>query len=106
MAHFAEIENGIVKRIIVVDNIHCKDPAVKTVLTQSTLKIVSGKTVNIGQENIIWESETEGIAYCQKLFGGTWVQTSYNGNTRKKYASIGDTYDKALDAFITKEIEK
>jgi len=29
-----------------------------------------------------------------------WVQTSYNNNFRKNFASIGDTYDKAKDAFI------
>ena len=29
-----------------------------------------------------------------------WVQTSYNGNFRKNYASIGYTYDKTKDAFI------
>ena len=29
-----------------------------------------------------------------------WVQTSYNGNFRKNYASVGDTYDKSKDAFI------
>ena len=29
-----------------------------------------------------------------------WVQTSYNGNFRKNYASVGGTYDKAKDAFI------
>ena len=29
-----------------------------------------------------------------------WVQTSYNGNFRKNYACIGDTYDKTKDAFI------
>jgi len=28
-----------------------------------------------------------------------WVQTSYNNNFRKKYASVGDTYDSDLDAF-------
>jgi len=30
-----------------------------------------------------------------------WVQTSYNSNFRKNYASVGDTYDSALDAFYT-----
>jgi hypothetical protein len=30
-----------------------------------------------------------------------WVQTSYNNNFRRKYASIGDTYDKTKDAFIS-----
>ena len=29
-----------------------------------------------------------------------WVQTSYNGNFRKNYASVGGTYDKTKDAFI------
>jgi len=29
-----------------------------------------------------------------------WVQTSYNKNFRKNYASIGYTYDKIKDAFI------
>ena len=29
-----------------------------------------------------------------------WVQTSYNGNFRKNYASVGSTYDKTRDAFI------
>ena len=32
--------------------------------------------------------------------GGTWVQTSYNGNIRKNYAGIGYTYDAERDAFI------
>ena len=30
-----------------------------------------------------------------------WVQTSYNGNFRKQYASIGYTYDKVNDVFIS-----
>ena len=29
-----------------------------------------------------------------------WVQTSYNGNFRKNFAGVGDTYDKSKDAFI------
>ena len=32
--------------------------------------------------------------------GGTWVQTSYNGNIRKNFAGIGYTYDSVRDAFI------
>ena len=32
--------------------------------------------------------------------GGTWVQTSYNGNIRKNFAGIGFTYDAVRDAFI------
>lgn len=37
--------------------------------------------------------------------GGTWVQTSYNGNIRKNYAGIGYTYDEARDAFIAPKPE-
>lgn len=32
--------------------------------------------------------------------GGTWIQTSYNGNIRKNFAYIGSTYDAERDAFI------
>lgn len=41
----------------------------------------------------------EGQAFMESL-GGTWVKTSYNGNIRKNYAGIGDTYDAVRDAFI------
>ena len=33
--------------------------------------------------------------------GGTWIQTSYNGNIRGKYAAIGDVYDQEADVFIS-----
>lgn len=48
------------------------------------------------------ESEELGIQFCNRLFGhdGTWVQTSYNGNFRKNFASIKFKYDKERDAFI------
>jgi len=29
-----------------------------------------------------------------------WIQTSYNNNFRKKFAKVGDTYDKVKDKFI------
>lgn len=75
MAHFAELDaNGIVTQVIVVNNNELLDNDV--------------------------ESESKGIAFCQSLFGGTWVQTSYNGNIRKNYAGIGYIYDEARDAFI------
>lgn len=32
--------------------------------------------------------------------GGTWKQTSYNGNFRKQYAGVGWSYDAAKDIFI------
>jgi hypothetical protein len=76
MAHFAELdENNVVKRVIVVAN---KDTA-----------DVNGV-----------EQEWIGQAFCVRLFGGTWKQTSYHGNIRKNYAGIGCTYDAVLDAFV------
>jgi hypothetical protein len=76
MSHFAELdENNVVKRVIVVAN---KDTA-----------DANGNEV-----------ESIGVAFCQKLFGGTWVQTSYNGNKRKNYAGVGYTYDADIDAFV------
>ncbi len=76
MAHFAKIdENNVVTQVIVVDN---KDTA-----------DASGV-----------EKEHIGAAFCERLLGGTWKQTSYNGNKRKNYAGIGYTFDAARDAFI------
>lgn len=75
MAHFAKIENDVVVQVIVVDN---KDTA-----------DASGV-----------EKEYIGAAFCERLLGGTWKQTSYNGNFRKNYAGLGYTYDAARDAFI------
>jgi hypothetical protein len=37
--------------------------------------------------------------------GGTWLQTSYNGNIRKNYAGVGYTYDPERDAFISPKPE-
>lgn len=37
--------------------------------------------------------------------GGRWVQTSYNGSFRGKFAGIGDVYDGASDTFIDPNVE-
>ena len=75
MSHFAKIENGIVTQVIVVSN---------------------SDTAN--SEGV--EKEYIGAAFCERLLGGDWKQTSYNGKMRKNYAGIGYTYDAARDAFI------
>lgn len=52
------------------------------------------------------EHEAEGEAYLNSLgLEGTWVQTSYNGNIRGKYAAIGDTYDSVADVFVSPVVE-
>jgi len=50
------------------------------------------------------EHEANGQEYLNGLgLEGTWIQTSYNGNIRGKYAGIGDTYDAELDVFVSPE---
>ena len=47
------------------------------------------------------EQEVNGIDFLTKLTGWSiWVQTSYNNNFRKNFASISYTYDEDRDAFI------
>lgn len=77
MAHFAELDkNNQVLRVIVIDNKDTSDD----------------KGV---------EKEEIGIAFCKSLFGEDtkWVQTSYNGKTRGKYAIESDFYDEVNDVF-------
>ena len=78
MAHFAKLnENNLVTQVIVINNLECIDPN--------------------GQE-----SEQVGIAFCKSIYGADtqWVQTSYNGRLRGKYAGVGDTYDATADVFV------
>jgi hypothetical protein len=76
MAHFAELDaNNVVLRVIVVAN---KDTA---------------------DANGV-EKEYIGAAFCERILGGTWKQTSYNANIRKNYAGIGFTYQSDIDAFV------
>jgi hypothetical protein len=46
------------------------------------------------------EHEANGAEWCNKLLGGTWVQTSYTNRIRKQYAGIGYTYDSDADVFV------
>ena len=77
MAHFAKIEDGIVVRVLVINN------------------------DDITDENGD-EQESLGIALCNNLYGeANWIQTSYNNNFRKNYAGKDFTYDQERDAFIS-----
>ena len=41
-------------------------------------------------------------AYCNGIgLAGTWLDTSYLGARRGKYAGIGDTYDVGLDEYVS-----
>lgn len=79
MAHFAKInEDNVVEQVIVVNN-----------------------EVLLDSEGV--EQEALGVAFCEELFGGTWIQTSYNGKFRGGYAGPGWTYDPVTDEFIAPE---
>ena len=83
MAHFAKVENNIVTQVIVINN---------EVITNN-----KGKEV-----------EQLGIDFCKSLYGSDteWVQTSYNGTFRGKYAGVGNIYDSELDIFKLPTIEE
>lgn len=48
------------------------------------------------------EQESRGQEYLSQdcMLGGTWIQTSYNNNIRKIFASEGYRYLKDFDIFI------
>jgi hypothetical protein len=47
------------------------------------------------------ENEIDGADWCSDLFGGTWIQTSYNNRIRKQFAGVGYFYDSDADVFIS-----
>jgi hypothetical protein len=78
MAHFAEVDaNGVVVRVLVINN---------------------ADITNLNGE----EQEHLGKALLSAGLPGSglWVQTSYNGNFRVRYAGPGMTYNANADAFI------
>lgn len=75
MAHFARIENGIVKEVIVVRNEDILDS--------------NGN-----------ESEQIGKNFIASIgLPGEWVQTSYNNSFRGLYACAGMIYDSVINEF-------
>ena len=75
MAHFAQIDNNnIVTRVTVVADSDAPN-------------------------------EAAGIALCKSLVGSdtNWVQTSYTGNIRYRYAGIGMKYDATNDVFYKQQ---
>jgi hypothetical protein len=80
MAHFAKVENNIVKEVIVVADADC------------------------GNGNFP-ASESVGQAFIASIgLGGEWLQTSYNSNFRGKYAGAGMIYNAELDEFVVPTI--
>ena len=83
MAHFARVEDNIVREVIVINN-----------------EVLENKAFP--------QSEPIGIAFCKSIYGADteWLQTSYNSNFRGTYAGSGMTYDPVLDIFTTPTVEE
>lgn len=76
MAHFAELgTNNQVVRVVVVNN-----------------------DVLLDDNGV--EQEQLGKDFCESLFGGNWIQTSYNGSFRGQFAGVADFYDPVNDVFV------
>lgn len=70
-AHAAKIENGVVTQVIVIPRQDNDDDALIT-------------------------------AYCNSIgLEGRWVDTSYLGARRSKYAGVGDRFDEDADEFVS-----
>jgi hypothetical protein len=81
MAHFAKVENGVVREVIVIGNENCAGGDFP-------------------------ESEAAGQAFIASIgLSGDWKQTSYNSNFRGTYAGIGMTYDAVTDTFTPPVVE-
>lgn len=75
-AHAAKVENGVVTQVIVIPR----------------------------QED---DRDDLVTAYCNSIgLEGTWLDTSYLGSRRGKYAGIGDRYDSELDEFVSPVVEQ
>jgi len=76
MAHFARVEDNIVREIIVVNN------------------EVLGNADGL-------DGEALGVSFLKSLYGEdtNWKQTSYNSNFRGRYAGAGMVYDPVKDEF-------
>ena len=79
MAHFAEVVDGVVQRVVAVSN---------------DVTTIDGV-----------EDEQRGIDFLHGLLpeSDTWVQTSANGNIRHRYAGVGYVYDATADVFYPPE---
>ena len=81
MAHFAQVQDGIVRSVIVINNSDCGGGDYP-------------------------DSDSVGQAFIAAIgIDGDWLQTSYNNNFRGNYAGQGMTYDPVLDQFVSPTIE-
>lgn len=84
MGYFAQLDQNIVTQVIAISNETLGEP-----------------------ENSYPATEPVGQAFISDdlKLGGTWLQTSYNGNFRGTFAGIGYTYDPVADVFVAPIVE-
>lgn len=67
-------------------------------------KIENGVVTQVVVVPYLNDDDAEITAYCNSIgLPGTWIDTSYTGSRRGKYAGIGDRYDAELDEFVAPE---
>ena len=82
MAHFAQVDDNIVRNVIVINNSDCGGGDYP-------------------------DSEPIGQDFIASIgIDGDWLQTSYNNNFRGQYAGQGMTYDPVLDEFVSPQPEE
>ena len=87
MAHFAELESKT-------------DP---TGFTSDTHLVVK-RVVVVGNDEVPSDEHVDGETWCVNFFGGgTWKQTSYNNNFRKRYAGRGMIYNASKNKFLLQQ---
>ena len=84
MAHFAELQDNTVVRVIGISNDICGEPTLDFPDTCAAGRAYIANTLKLD---------------------GTWKQTSYNNNFRGVYAGIGYTYDAENDVFVAPYVE-
>ena len=52
------------------------------------------------------DDDAKVTAYCNSIgLAGTWIDTSYVGSRRGKYAGLGDSYNEELNEFVSPSSE-
>jgi len=83
MAHYAEVIDNVVTRVITINN-------------------------DIEGEGTDEEKEIRGAAFCQQLLNTDtqWLKTSYNGNYRGIFAGVGTLFNSVTGVFEAETIDE
>ena len=69
-------------------------------------KIENGVVTQVIVIPFMDDDDAKVTAYCNSIgLDGTWVDTSYTGSRRGKYAGIGDVFDEEANEFRSPVVE-